>query len=46
MNQVEQWFGLLQRERFRFSDFDSRPDMARKIALYIEQYNPTARPFA
>lgn len=46
LNQVEQWFGLLQRERLKVSDFASLSDLTLKIRSYIEQYNEGARPFA
>jgi hypothetical protein len=46
LNQVEQWFGRLQRERLKVSDFTSLTDMAQKIRRYIEQSNRHARPFA
>lgn len=45
MNQVEQWFGTLQRKRFGFSDFASRADLKTKILTFIDQYNPHAHPY-
>jgi len=45
MNQVEQWFGILQRKRFRITDFLSREDMKQKIMDFIDQYNQQAHSF-
>jgi len=45
MNQVEQWFGILQRKRFRITDFLSLEDMKQKIMDFIDQYNQQAHSF-
>jgi transposase len=45
MNQVEQWFSILQRKRFRFADFESLDDLRAKIELFIAQWNQRAHPF-
>ncbi len=45
MNQVEQWFGILQRKRFRIADFASIEDMERKIMNFIDEHNNQAHPF-
>jgi len=45
MNQVEQWFGVLQRKRFKITDFPSLEDMEKKVIEFIEQYNKEAHPF-
>lgn len=45
MNQIEQWFGVLQRKRLCLSDFDSREDLERAIMLFIEQHNEHPHPF-
>lgn len=45
MNQVEQWFGILQRKRFRIADFESLDDLRAKIELFIVQWNQHAHPF-
>lgn len=45
MNQVEQWFGILQRKRFSISDFASTNDLAEKVGAFIEEYNSDAHPF-
>jgi transposase len=45
MNQVEQWFSILQSKRFRIPDFQSKLDMHAKIMDYITQWNKHAHPF-
>jgi transposase len=45
MNQVEQWFSILQRKRFKIADFASIEDLRDKIYLFIEQWNKRAHPF-
>lgn len=45
MNQVEQWFGILQRKRLRIADFRSKADLADKIDRFIAQWNARAHPF-
>jgi len=45
MNQVEQWFGILQRKRLRIADFADKTDLARKLADFIEAWNRHAHPF-
>jgi transposase len=45
MNQVEQWFGLLQRKRFRLVDFLSKEDLRSKIDQFIGEWNAHAHPF-
>lgn len=45
MNQVEQWFSILRRKRLRNVNFLDLPDLAAKIAAFIDQWNATAHPF-
>jgi transposase len=45
MNQVEQWFSILQRKRFRIVDFKSKDDLRIKIYQFIEEWNRNAHPF-
>jgi hypothetical protein len=45
MNQVEQWFSILQRKRFRFANFESKADMQEKIEQFVVQSNQQAHPF-
>ena len=37
MNQVEQWFSILQRKRFRIADFASKEDLRAKIGQFIAE---------
>jgi transposase len=45
MNQVEQWFSILQRKRLKVPNFPSIEDLRDKIYLYIDQWNQKAHPF-
>jgi transposase len=45
MNQVEQWFGILQRKRLRIADFESKEQLRAKIAQFIVEWNQQAHPF-
>lgn len=45
MNQVEQWFSILQRKRFRFADFDSKEAMNASMQQFISEWNDQAHPF-
>ncbi len=45
MNQVEQWFSILQRKRLRHPNFRDLADLAAKIAQFIDQWNAIAHPF-
>ena len=45
MNQIEQWFSILQRKRFKIPNFKDLQDLAKKITLFIEQWNSIAKPF-
>jgi transposase len=45
LNQVEQWFGILQRKRFRIADFASKKDLQEKIEQFIREWNQKAHPF-
>lgn len=45
MNQVEQWFSILQRKRFKIANFASIEDLRDKIYLYIDLWNHRAHPF-
>jgi transposase len=45
LNQVEQWFSILQRKRLRIVDFDSIADLTAKIEQFIAQWNEVAHPF-
>lgn len=45
MNQVEQWFSILQRKRFRIADFRSKDDLRARISQFIAEWNVNAHPF-
>jgi transposase len=45
MNQVEQWFSILQRKRLKIADFDSIDDLRDKLYGYIDHWNQKAHPF-
>lgn len=45
MNQVEQWFSILQRKRFRIADFRSKDELHAKIDQFIGEWNQRAHPF-
>ena len=45
MNQVEQWFGILQRKRLRIADFADKSALAERLQAYIREWNQVAHPF-
>jgi len=45
MNQVEQWFGILQRKRFGIADFASKAELQEKLLQFIAHWNLYAKPF-
>jgi transposase len=45
LNQVEQWFGILQRKRLRIADFASLTDLEAKLDQFIVEWNGHAHPF-
>jgi transposase len=45
VNQVEQWFGILQRKRLRIADFESKDQLRAKINQFITEWNQQAHPF-
>src|SRR5262249_16809004 len=46
MNQVKQWFSILQRKRLVIADFASKADLAERLEAFIRQWNEVAHPFA
>ena len=46
MNQVEQWFSLLQRKRLTAPNFQDLADLEAKILAFIDEWNDVAHPFA
>jgi transposase len=45
MNQVEQWFSILQRKRLRIVDFDTKEHLRTKLEQFIREWNMQAHPF-
>jgi hypothetical protein len=45
MNQIEQWFSVLQRKRLGVENFANLEELETKIASFIDQWNETAHPF-
>jgi DDE superfamily endonuclease len=45
MNQVEQWFSILQRKRLQISDFSDRDQLAERLMVYVSEWNAHAHPF-
>jgi transposase len=45
MNQVEQWFGILQRKRLRIADFADKTELAERLHAFIREWNQVAQPF-
>jgi transposase len=45
MNQVEQWFSILQRKRLRIVDFDSKDHLCAKLEQFVHEWNQHAHPF-
>jgi transposase len=45
MNQVEQWFGILQRKRLKISNFVDKAALAERIQAFITEWNQVAHPF-
>lgn len=46
MNQIEQWFSIIQRKRLRVADFDNLEDLEERILAFIAEWNEEAHPFA
>ena len=44
LNQVELWFGKIERDLLARGIFTSLPDLARKIRRYIQRYNEDPKP--
>lgn len=45
MNQVEQWFSILQRKRLRIVDFASKDHLRTKLEQFVREWNQQAHPF-
>ena len=46
MNQVEQWFSILQRRRLTAPNFASIEALEERVLAFISEWNETAHPFA
>jgi len=45
MNQVEQWFSILQRKRLVIADFADKAVLAERLLAFVSQWNEHAHPF-
>ena len=45
MNQVEQWFSILQRKRLRIVDFADVAHLAERLQAFVTEWNQHAHPF-
>jgi transposase len=45
MNQVEQWFGILQRKRLCIADFADKAALAERLQAFVREWNQVAHPF-
>jgi transposase len=45
MNQVEQWFSILQRKRFGITNFADKQDLAERLDAFVREWNTHAHPF-
>lgn len=45
MNQVEQWFSILQRKRLRIVDFADKARLAERLAAFVAEWNERCHPF-
>ncbi|MGH8310821.1 MAG: IS630 family transposase, partial [Steroidobacteraceae bacterium] len=45
MNQIEQWFSILQRKRLSMPHFASLDDLEAKLGAFITEWNEIAHPF-
>src|SRR6516164_293522 len=45
MNQVEQWFSILQRKRLRIADFADKKHLAQRLLAFVAEWNEHAHPF-
>jgi hypothetical protein len=46
MNQVEQWFSILQRKRLSAPNFADLDALEARLLAFIAEWNETAHPFA
>ena len=46
MNQIEQWFSILQRKRLRAPNFANIDALEERILAFVAEWNEHAHPFA
>ena len=44
-DQVEQWFGILQRKRLAIADFADKSALAERLHAFVKEWNEHAHPF-
>ncbi|MGB3614114.1 MAG: hypothetical protein WBA10_09995 [Elainellaceae cyanobacterium] len=45
MNQIEQWFSILQRKRLKIANFTNKQVLAERLQAFIAEWNEHAHPF-
>jgi transposase len=45
MNQVEQWFSILQRKRLQIADFADKKQRSERLLAFVAEWNTHAHPF-
>jgi hypothetical protein len=45
MNQLEQWFSIVQRKRLRIANFADKKSLAERLQTLIAEWNAIAHPF-
>lgn len=45
MNQVEQWFSILQRKRLGIANFADKKELAERLDAFVSEWNSHAHPF-
>jgi transposase len=45
MNQVEQWFSILQRKRLQIADFADKKHLAERLMAFVAEWHEEAHPF-
>jgi transposase len=45
MNQVEQWFSILQRKRLQIADFTDKQHLTERLLAFVAEWNTPAHPF-
>ena len=46
MNQIEQWFSILQRKRLTAPNFADLEALEERLLAFVEEWNDAAHPFA